>query len=534
MIDSNFYGERYIDSKNFARSYDRLAFRSRRPSNESAIEKEIDYWICRGVFQPQLYEHTPLEFERDSKEMREARWQNIEVSFPVCWPDNWRKRYNLRFDVSHWQAHEREKSQSPMESALQELPEFFCTHDTCAHPASDYSARRPLFHYWHIHLFDALRRENSKIVSQRDTNKTLIFPDDQAENRYSVCSSLIIRFQDQFDALSRFVTRAVFLENDGRTSQLIADAVAFSKVDQWKDFLVMLCRLWECYTKERRLKLASYVRNDIVFVSDVLSLAFGFDYSGQSAMVGTNGSRRLADDSLLDWVMEGDLYLARRDAIVMLQHSISSFNRSSQNVQLNCEDATQLIDFALENDCSLLIHALAWQLSNDQETLGRRYYVSEAIRPLREVAISIETLLDILINIVSTPHRPRSVESYRDLSGKLKWSFSRCDDRHYWWAEYANQVQSVNAGDLDTKVDRVISHLANLPSGQSSIGRAFATTIFIRNLTVHTARNSRAIFDAAASSIYSDLNHALLYVWLWGKRYAQQQTLNQATSAIIP
>lgn len=520
LIYANHYGERFISLNAFAKSFGTLSSRTRKTQSDRAVENEILYWVEKGQLCPPLFEHTPREFEKGRKELREAGRRNDVVYFPDSWSSAWCDKHDLGNELREWQIRGRIKGPSPIELALARFPEFYCTLNSCQHNELDYLPRKPLFHYWQIHLLDAIRRENTITSDRNNRSHRIEFIDDLAGRRYSFSSNLILHYESQLEQLSRYANRVVFAEGGSDVEDLIHehfDGVQ-SDVDKWLDLLRNMCNLWEAYTTQSQHKLATYIRNDIVLLSDILSSGMETDYDKQCTFVGISCPRRVADDSLLDWVMDGDLYLARRDAIIILEMAVNSYNKLAGEASIAHDSVPQIVDFALESDCALLIHALSWHHNNGVERLGRHYYLSEAIRPLRETAISIETLLDVIMDQKSSTQRPRTEESFQELGNKLKWCFAKENPSTFWWNDYCSIKDAAFSGEKPSKEARVLEAITKIPELTQSLARAFATTHLIRNLTVHTAKHSKAIVNTSASEIWSDLNNALLYIWQWYKQ----------------
>lgn len=374
-----------------------------------------------------------------------------------------------------------------------------------------------VFRYWQVYELETIRRENAVILDKTNFNHHIPFFDRRIGTWYNLRIPFFQQNRGKFEILGVYV-EALLSANDesyqvGKSSAL--EAMERESDQEWRNFLHGLCLRWRDYFEQQQIGIRNHLRDDIDALLDLLTLKFGVSFETLDSEIGKGRQYPVRHyyDSLLTWVLDGDLYAQQADATLIL-----SANRgTSQNLgigggKINEDDYKEIIKYARHEDQLLLLHALSWCLNSDNKNLGRGYYYIEAIRTIRELTISIEGMLDQFAELDGI-----SLYGQSGLYQKACFVFGKKDRQELWWPDCQKEFQELMDIEKLQDPNAYFEHLSQMEYRVKSIGQAVALTCAIRNRVTHSARYSRETFKAAFTLLQDSAIVTLYTIWFWAK-----------------
>lgn len=374
----------------------------------------------------------------------------------------------------------------------------------------------PHFHYWQIYQLDALRRTRAMIVDRENERHHIPFPNVPIGRRFNLGPGYFVENQRLLVTLGKFAN-AWYLADESSYEQVVAKVlrtIPDSEDAAWRSLLHELCLQWRDYYDFKLVGLRNHLRQDIECVVEIIGRRFGHTYETLKSGIGEGryAPVRFFYDSLLDWAFDGDLYAQIADSkLILFTHRGLANRLALDNHEVTPEEVSELCDYARTNDLILLIHSLSWALNSTNPNLGRGYYYTEAIRNIRELAISIESLLEQSAN-----HKGINLFRCSGLYDKIVTCFSRAS----WWGSCQNEFNSIGTTRSQAEIKQFLTNMQQLNHNNLTIGQAFAIVGKIRNLSSHSGQYSREIFKAAFGLCIDSSIIVIYYLWYWYKNPA--------------
>lgn len=374
-----------------------------------------------------------------------------------------------------------------------------------------------VFRYWQVYELETIRRERSVITDKNNPNHRIPFFDKKIGSWYNLRLPFFQLNREKFEILGGYIeallsaTEVTF--QTGKESAL--EAMDARSEHEWLTFVHELCLQWRDYFDQGQVGIRNHLRDDIDALLDLLEIKFGLTFERLDTAIGQGRYHQVRHyyDSLLTWVLDGDLYAQQADATYIL-----SANRgTSQNLgigggKINEDDYKEIVKYARHEDQLLLLHALSWCLNSDNKNLGRGYYYTEAIRTIREIAISIESMIDQFAECHGI-----SLAGKTSLFKKACFVFGQRDRQEHWWHDCQTEFEALMEIEKLQDSKAYLDHLSQLNYRVNSIGQAVGLTCAIRNRVTHSARYSRETFMAAFTLLQDSAIVTLYTIWFWAK-----------------
>jgi hypothetical protein len=377
---------------------------------------------------------------------------------------------------------------------------------------SENPKERPLFHYWQIYHFDTLRREHALIVDRDNHKHRIPYPTLNFGERQNLCASSYVEYSNLFALLGNYVNQLYYGDKDTSKTKIesILKQIDSEHDETWRNFLHELCLQWRDYYVHKQVGLRNHLRRDIDCTVDLIQRKFNHTYVDLKFEIGKgkHPTGRFFYDSLLDWVYDGDLYaqLANSKLILFTNRSLAE-KLVLNGKEVFEEDASQICEYAIQNDQILLLHSLSWLLDSSNPDLGQGYYYTEAIRILRESAISIETMLaDFAYK------KGIYFTTEKNLCPRL----TSCFKNEVWWKEFVRYYDTeLGSTNTESEMLQFLGRIGKLDSKSLTLAQAFAIVARIRNISSHTAKYSKELFDAAFGICQDSIAVVIYYLWYW-------------------
>lgn len=410
----------------------------------------------------------------------------------TCWGKRTTNLRDLEQDISHWVT----------TGALEPFND------------GDETARsQAVFRYWQVYELETIRRERSIIVDKEDRSRGIPYCDSTINTWYSLRPKHFMKYREFFETVGVYAEALIDDNKQSAASQekFALESMGGKSEQQWRDFLHDLCLLWRDYYRHGQVGIRNHLRNDIERLLDLLQQKYALTFQALDEEIGKGRFNYCEPfyNSLLTWVRDGDLYAQQADTAFSLFSNRSAYDRlATGSGGIVTEDCEQIAQYARNEDQITLLHACSWIKNSDNKTLGGGYYYSEAIRCLRELSISSETLLDT----VATEYNIQT-RACTGIYQKLRTVFGKENDRAAWWKEFESTHEQMKNGNDSN----FASFLAKQSSGLTGVGQALAFSCKMRNEVTHSSTGYRELFRAGYSILLDSAFVTLFCIWFWAR-----------------
>ncbi len=558
----NLHGHRYLRVQDFAKYFHETAQPHRNHFSESSYLHELEFWEKERLFFPCVRLVLPKEYVAF---FESARHTPGPTEFPPeGWPDTWIHLAEFLQIHERWHRSNSDDIYHPFdtEHGLREFFEDprlteFRSWKSFKFPIKepDYvrqvSRAKHYYHYWQIHLLDALRRENTlNILGNFPKGETFdslakgVLPAGtfrrSLSTGYYIRSSDIRKIENHYELLSKYVLadkrefqtsarkhgiqeggRHVIPPPESRKYRERCKAYGIKLLsgsryseDDWLSFLRTLCNLYVEYEQYERSLMAKELKKDIYDLLDLIAGVFGLEETVINARVGYpvyGGSR----NTLLEIVFPNLLKEAKDDAIQFLEQRRGGFNaKVTSDYQLEVQDVRDLCEYLEAKGLWLVFRTLKevdrewWEWSPFQTV--------NLFTCLRSLAVSIEDLIknigaetpkaDIASRFVNGPARKQH------LGNVLKWMFCGAP----WWAAYpvaSKKLTDVKPEDLEQRAVEILGGSFHSTNWMNFVMKSFLMLEVVRNYVMHKAVSREDFYRLHYIDALNHVTYALLFIW---------------------
>ncbi len=526
------YGRRYIEHNHLARYFRKVAPNKGEASQESSYTEEIEFFDTEDRFKPVVRVVLPPDYVATVALLKWKRMNGEDIDGEIKrFPSLWTSIEDFFGIVGEWNWPRSELENHPFDCPPLSLREYFLSDANVGNkPWQEYDvdyerdndigkANRAThyFHYYHIHLLDALRREYVvNVVPRASWNKKLpiTWKDTFRATHnfgYLINSHNLQRIEPQYKILAMFVelsarrlnvlsgkitdnttdteSHAIYGAFDEYQATLAKRIVADSgeSFELMESFLNTMCKLYIAYEEHGRSGLMGELRHDIDQLVNLIVLGFDTDEKTlfkRSPAPPYGGWRK----SLLDWVFPNHVDIVRmsveRSIRGTLKH-IQKWERQPEELQEpDCHEITNKLAIGPHVGVLIAINEIneAW---NSRSPFSKSIIVSQ----FRSLLVSIEDLVrDVSNHFRRKQEKEAETREYervyfsdtiRQVFEGANWigPFKSCYDA-------LNKKEFVDATSILNAVDEIVD---KIKLAEKASLRNLLITILLRN---HFSHNS--------------------------------------------
>jgi len=586
---ANQYGKRFIEAKDFARYYAELASDTQDRPSDSDILSELEFFEKEKLLFPCLRLVVSQAREIEAAKAQELRWQDNIVKWPPDgWPELWyRLEKKLHAHDSFWEVGTKQTEQ-PFED-ISGLEEFFsdpklspfkpwksyCFEADIGDRKRTLNQSNAYYHYWQIHLLDAIRRENTiriltteRMLDVADVlkgriNRTISTHRISSGYRWLVGSTNLAKAESLHEQLSKYVSECKHItaviywrSRDSYPSsiswsedeQLEFESLCKSRAarivgesgscrDDWIRLLQVLCDLWGEYDDYGRRKIAGELKRDISYLYEFLSDAYdtpleeAISLSGDPPYGGT-GKRRL------ELVFPDRIADAKKETLRFLKATLRKYNPNvTPEFQITEDDIAELCNYAEGEDFNVLFQAVEGILSERERRT--QFHILNQFGQLRSLSVFVEDLIKSLnrefLRNRTCIESSDSEDRTTTLEGDLKGMFDNGSAYNiYGYSDHKCYTSNVPPTQVAMRIDEVLSKrfICN-PSQNFMVQRLFIFKM-TRDFSAHKAGMPRETFKSTFGTMLYSTLYSMFFVWVFHKNRTAVRGYETGTTCRAP
>ena len=566
------YGERYIESDEFLKYYDKVAAGRGKSHDLKPDKKELEFWEEHSLLLPALRMVLPDDYVRDAARCREKYLRNEPSEFPPSqWPEEWKGLAAFRRRLTLWSQPRLEELEHPLDMQTGQEAYFLLPSEHAFREWNTYRARVELddresfpdsadhyYHYWQVHLLDAVRRENTMTVIANlraenpfDGMRNGLLPANRLRSSasfgYVAASGQLRQITSAWNVLSKHVIFESRLQEALRSSgasednprinercqryaEEILQAASLSE-DDWREFMKTLCHLWVEYKEHDRLGLASELRHDVKWACRVAELAYGTDEAQLREIIGHPNYGGWSSH-VLTMVLDNEIEDDRHRFKLMLRNYWPR-TEASETVQSLATRQETLCNTIEQFDLWELYRAIGKGIWNDEPDSDD--WIQNALGSVGNLAEALEEFvfqLGLHCSDPSVSENCRQADTgHRDLYNKLIWVFKK----RPWWKDLENArfPRQAIPEDIVQKVTAIEQNtLPDIPVAHVSIVRGIGLLMLVRNYMVHNKQPNLEMYRTHYGTMCEGLMRVLVTIWTeYNVQFGPPLTARQATAS---
>lgn len=515
--------------------------------SESDLVKELEFWESLGLLFPYKRIILPKKLVSDDRiGIEDHNRGRSRLYPPKSWPDSWVKLHEMVFKKTELidpttRAHYIDKIKpsdrhfiEPQKQQFKSWSKYEFKLDLGDHYAT-LSTAQPKYHYYQIHLLDAVRRENTACIRgswstlpTEDQLKARVLPDKmlprKGQRKYLVRSNEIRSFGLQYDFLSQFIFTAPHLAKD-QEYKLFAKRIAQASAwppDEWFKFMNHLSKLRLEYDLHERPRMAAEIAKDIAWLVELI--CDGFEIS--TAQVFANSERPAYGGghprTLLQLSFPDPLEEAEIDAFRLLQSRLSLYNAETLlSMQIDDNSLKEFCAFMRKRGLGVFlleISALINTLNNKSATPSE-----DLFSHIRTVSVSLEDLiLEICLQATDSAIRADAEKQYKTgnytLALKIKTLFVRWKRRNDI-SEAIKRGKNIPPNKVATQIRKVLrlSLTRSKEINCKFVLRKIVMSYIARNLSNHKLMPPAKVLQDHRWTLLNSLLESMLFVWAYAK-----------------